>query len=749
MTFSAGGQREMLAELHRLAVERETAEAQARTQFDTATQRAQRELSDFRQTAILKFQMDRDSTQREYTSLVARTASDYDTRREAAEEEMRHAIRQAKGKFTSGERRAKSKLAESQWETNTVFEATHNAPKVQLAEEEEQFAALAESLAQLLQRANQRLAEFRLGRLAQPMPPEPVSAPAMSEPAAEKLQACAKRAAAEAQALDAPWYPRLLVGGTPAGIAIAMWLVLCGSAFLLFGGHNLAWLIVGTITAIAALVTGGIGLYRSALSEITPLYVKLHFTLQQCAELRLVAVKQARERAAAEAQRIIERRDHDSKASQEKFDQTISEITVQRDEAIKEGEAKNVSLQTELIGTRDAALAEAEAVYPKRLDEIQRRYQEELHVAQTEFETDMNAARFQRDAAEEELKQRWRAGTERIGAEIEESRRENEQFFLPWDNPRWNIWTPPTVPPPTMRFGQFHVDLHAIPGGVSGNEELNGLIPAQFDLPALLPFPQNASLLLKASGEGRRRAIEAIQSLMLRMLTTVPPGKVRFTIIDPVGLGENFAGFMHLADHDEQLVTNRIWTEPPHIEARLADLTEQMENVIQKYLRNEFRSIDEYNEHAGEVAEPFRILVVANFPVNFSDRAARRLTSIATSGARCGVYTLMVHDAKLPLPAQFDMKEIENHAVVLKWEGDHFVRTDPDYRKYPLALDTPPPEEQFTRLVQVVGALPKWPSAWRCRLSTWRRRTMPAGPAIPPAAFTCRWAAPAPPSCRL
>ncbi len=486
-----------------------------------------------------------------------------------------------------------------------------------------------------------------------------------------------------------------------------MWLVLCGLAFLLFGGHNLAWLIVGTITAIAALVTGGIGLYRSASSEITPLYVRLHFTLQQCAELRLAAVKQARKRAAAETQRIIERRDHDLKAAQETFDQTTSEISVQRDEAIKEAEAKNVRLQAELIETRDAALAEAEAVYPKRLDEIQKRYQEELHVAQTEFESDMNAARFQRDAAEEELKQRWRVGTERIGAAIEESRRENERFFLPWDNPRWNIWTPPTAPPPTMPFGQFHVDLHAIPGGVSANEQLNGLIPAQFDLPALLPFPQNASLLLKASGEGRRRAIEAIQSLMLRMLTTIPPGKVRFTIIDPVGLGENFAGFMHLADHDEQLVTNRIWTEPPHIETRLADLTEQMENVIQKYLRNEFRSIDEYNEHAGEVAEPFRILVVANFPVNFTDRAARRLTSIATSGARCGVYTLMVHDAKLPLPAQFDMKEIENHAVVLKWEGDHFVRTDPDYRKYPLALDTPPPEEQFTRLVQVVGRAAK------------------------------------------
>ena len=65
-----------------------------------------------------------------------------------------------------------------------------------------------------------------------------------------------------------------------------------------------------------------------------------------------------------------------------------------------------------------------------------------------------------------------------------------------------------------------------------------------------------------------------MQSVMLRLLTAMPPGKVRFTIIDPVGLGENFSAFMHLADFDEQLVASRIWTDTGHIEQRLADLTE-------------------------------------------------------------------------------------------------------------------------------------------------------------------------------
>jgi len=36
---------------------------------------------------------------------------------------------------------------------------------------------------------------------------------------------------------------------------------------------------------------------------------------------------------------------------------------------------------------------------------------------------------------------------------------------------------------------------------------------------------------------------------------------LNFTILDPVGLGQNFAGVMHLADHEEQLINSRIWTQ--------------------------------------------------------------------------------------------------------------------------------------------------------------------------------------------
>src|SRR5262245_36699692 len=174
---------------------------------------------------------------------------------------------------------------------------------------------------------------------------------------------------------------------------------------------------------------------------------------------------------------------------------------------------------------------------------------------------------------------------------------------------------------------------------------------------------------------------------------------------------------MHLADYDEALVASRIWTEANHIEQRLADLTAHMENVIQKYLRNQFQTIEEYNEHAGEVAEPFRVLVVANFPANFTVEATRRLVSIASSGARCGVYTLISVDTKQSFPQGFNLADLEEPGVNLQWQPPHptlppprgegrvggFVWKDPDFGKFPLRIDQPPDADFCTRLLHEIG----------------------------------------------
>src|SRR5207249_4276784 len=180
-------------------------------------------------------------------------------------------------------------------------------------------------------------------------------------------------------------------------------------------------------------------------------------------------------------------------------------------------------------------------------------------------------------------------------AEIEAIARDNARVFPDWHSPGWHDWRPATEVPGGIRFGALAIDSTRFPGGAPADERLKPFEPARFEVPALLPFPHRCATLLRTVDASRNAGVQALQAIMARFLTAVPPGKVRFTIIDPVGLGENFAAFMHLADHDEQLVGSRIWTETGHIEKRLADLTAHMENVIQKYLRNQYSSLEEYN----------------------------------------------------------------------------------------------------------------------------------------------------------
>jgi hypothetical protein len=222
-------------------------------------------------------------------------------------------------------------------------------------------------------------------------------------------------------------------------------------------------------------------------------------------------------------------------------------------------------------------------------------------------------------------------------------------------------------------------------------------------VPAVLAFPNRCSLLIQTPHKGRDSAINVVKAVMARLFTSVPAGQVHFNIFDPIGLGKSFVGFMHAVDYHKALVGGRIWTDSEHIQRCLMELTTHMENVIQKYLRNEFETIEAYNEQAGELAEPYRFLVIADFPTNFSDESIRRLSSIINSGPRCGVYTLIVCDAGQKLPEGISAQDMSSNGVHLVHMKGQFIWQNETLKKFALAPDGPPSEELLTDLVRKVG----------------------------------------------
>jgi hypothetical protein len=322
---------------------------------------------------------------------------------------------------------------------------------------------------------------------------------------------------------------------------------------------------------------------------------------------------------------------------------------------------------------------------------MNQRHEQELATSREAFERAWNR-----------LIHRWSSGLNEFATAIDGMNEYCAVRFPEWKTTDWSNREPLDESLPALRFGEYGVNLNMFESGIPSHQDLTPL-RTEFVLPAAMSFAQHPTLLFEAFGQGRHVANQAMQNVMLRLLTSLPPGKVRFTIVDPVGLGQNFSAFMHLADFDEKLVSHRIWTESSHITTRLADLTEHMEDVIQTYLRNEFKTIDEYNEFAGEVAEPFHILAVANFPAGFSEEAVQRLLSIVTSGSKCGVYSLISTDSKLDLPRNFDLADLEANAAAIQWDGKRFHWIEEDIKDLPLKLDEPPADDLFTDIIRTVG----------------------------------------------
>jgi S-DNA-T family DNA segregation ATPase FtsK/SpoIIIE len=377
-----------------------------------------------------------------------------------------------------------------------------------------------------------------------------------------------------------------------------------------------------------------------------------------------------------------------------------------RDKGLSELEAKLGGAAAKLATKVAEHLTAAEEKYPARVAALEADLAADVARLERERDEALAAADRKRDAEFAAMTAAWRQAREETAAVYAEASRLDAEAFKSWEALADEAVPLPVDAPPGLRFGDLALSLERVPGGVSGVAELNAFGPIAWSQPATVAWPVAASLVIKTSAEEKETASALIQALMLRIATGIPAGQSRFTIIDPLGLGKQFAGFMHLADHDELLVTSRIWTEPQLIEQKLADITEQMEVVIQKYLRNEYESIGAYNADA-EVPEPYRFVVVANFPANFNETSARRLASIAASGPKCGVYVIVSIDPTQQMPSGFSRAELEQHATVLDLKNGGFTWADPEFSKWPLTVEQAPHDELFTQVVQRVGRAAK------------------------------------------
>lgn len=689
-----------LAKLQQLVRDRAAGEKAVTEGHIAATTDAEREVQKARRTIASARKKVIDELESGHQLAVREIASRYDAAQRDTDQKRVELRKKTVDHFSAALESARSKYQDKQWTIDSMLEAGEKEAADQHQDLKRKAAASAKRAEAVWTTAEPRLASVRLTREQVTFDARRLPPPIVTDPLG-KVQKCLEDADTAAARLDAAFLPKLLgvvptlvmvvlSGAIGAAIVIPANIEMPMGAYLIGG-----WAVFGGLFLRVLL---GVLAKRQVRDRATALGVYLAETERAIQTLDQYADSSH----AAKRKELAEQHADGKRKADEHYQPKIAELERKLAETLEQIDAQYTKKTASLREARQAdATAETER-FERESNAANAKFDADLAEAEGRFTTKTTTLTASRDATWNQLTSNWHGGL----ADVTNTASDLSSFGA-GHFPAWGEITPAKQVPLGIRFGSLGVDLYALPDGMPFDPRLNPADPLSTVIPAYLPFPDKCSVLLKAKDADRPLAVNALQAMMLRFLTGLPPGKVRFTIIDPVGLGENFASFMHLADYDENLVTARIWTEPTHIEKRLADLTEHMENVIQKYLRNQYKSIEDYNRAAGEVAEPYRVLVIANFPANFTPDAAKRLISIMSSGPACGVCTLVYVDTRAALPRDFRLSDLEQVAFNLTCEGGKFKPTDPAFVPFPLTMDLPPAPETIAALVRVVGQASK------------------------------------------
>jgi hypothetical protein len=691
--------RTAVRDLTRQAAERARAEKEIADAFRSAQELAERTFYQDRQQLEASYQHDREALDAERQMVTTEVASQYEAAVTDAKSAFTDAEHALQTRFHADRQAAQTTFEESRWTATTMWEADKSRADAEFQEFQSKLDGHKERLEAVRQASYRVFAGWMDHR---PENRRPAGPPFRADEdclqRVTQLRAAAETELAKAQTL---YLLQLLKGKRFLAVAGVIMLIAMAAATRM--PHWLYWLAVATVGSGLASAFLYYWLRGIARAQVERAYLPLWDAVSGLEAACEVSTKYAAEVHLRQLGRARRRQDSAIEKADQKRNTALADIVRRRQDEQREADRTHRESLDAAAARRDADARDSAEKYPRLLAELEKRYHADVAALEQRYRDEVHANQVHHDETWQAMSDAWRDALAQAEVTRAEVAAAVERLYPGWTSPAWHDWQPTAAFPPVLRLGELHLDLADLPDGVPADERLQAFGPTVFDLPALLRFPDECSVLMKTAEGGRAAAELALQLMVLRLLAALPPGKVRFTIIDPVGLGQSFSAFMHLADHDEALVTSRIWTEHQHIEQRLSDLTNHMETVIQKYLRNQYETIADYNVEAGELAEPYRFVVVLNFPANFSADAARRLVSIAASGARCGVHTLVSVDPRLPPPHNFNPADLERACINFECGDGTFLWHDPDFGRLPFRLDNLPDPGLATHLLQVIG----------------------------------------------
>ena len=169
---------------------------------------------------------------------------------------------------------------------------------------------------------------------------------------------------------------------------------------------------------------------------------------------------------------------------------------------------------------------------------------------------------------------------------------------------------------------------------------------AALDLPWMLDLANPGHVVFCSRGKGNAK--DALGGLVGQILQQTSPGAVRFLFLDSAAMGRSFGAFAALGDASREAVYGGIVTNSQEIRRHLLQVRDEIAGLNKDKLRTQFSSLDAYNasvrQSSGAAGEPYRYVVIADWPHGFDGESCAILKDIIEEGARCGVHVLASWD---------------------------------------------------------------------------------------------------------
>lgn len=671
---------------------------QERTRSDRAADEAARSAEQARHAAERSaIDAKRQSTEQNLRERLERLQSEATARREVDASKLAAKIRAAteeiERRADEAGRDAKEGLQHALWLAESVHESGERRPKAALEEVRQTVSERLTALEAIVAEAARQTRRYRQG----------VPTPPSSMPPAGRMDPLMVIATKVALAADAgERIRRLRLPGLYRGpilLVPAIFAALLGVAVAWILGARGALLGIGAGAGALLVAVAATALWFRARAQVSRAWEPLH----QAAHAARVAAESAVQTAQVECEEsekaALDRLKRERQGAQKKFGPVVQAAERQRQERLEELRKVSESRRNQIDSEARKAEQEAKTQFEQGLARCVAAHAEATAAEDAQHAQREVGHRQAEQDARAERESDWIRSRDGFMAWAEAQARRGVQAAGFWESG----YASPVAFSDRLQVGSVGLDLAAIQDAFPSEKHLAWPGPTAWQVPLERPMPGAISTILEAPGDARAAALAGLQSIVSRLLLECPPGKVRLTFMDPVGLGQSFAGFMHLADEMEQLVGERIWTEARQIEQKLTDLTEHMETVIQKYLRDEFATIADYNAQAGQLAEPLRVVVMADFPAGLNEEATRRLASILQSGARCGVHLLLLRDPARPFPESLKVADLHRACRRILWRDGSFRIEEPGLEQVPVTLDSPPPGARLQEVLRSIG----------------------------------------------